>query len=89
MVRNVISTRYFELPPIQAEQIISGMEVTFNQWEFFPINLNTYEIANPLNVISDFFSDDSLNGYLDRLTQWRDFVLRDDYFRDHKESPAV
>ena len=64
------------------------MEATFNQWESFPINLNTNEIANPLNVISDFFSDDSLNGHLERLTQWRDYVLKDDYFRDHKESPA-
>ena len=52
----------------------------------FPYQSRSNEIANPLNVISDFFSDDSLNGHLVRLTQWRDFVLKDDYFPDTKKA---
>ncbi len=64
------------------------MEAAFNQWNVYPINLSTEEIADPLIVISDFFSDDSLSGHLERLMLWRDFVLRDDYYRDSKGNPA-
>ncbi len=64
------------------------MEPAYNQWDTFPIHLSTHEIANPLRIISDFYSDDSLSGHLERLTQWRDFVLRDDYYKDIKGSPA-
>ena len=53
-----------------------------------PINLSQTQITNPLSVFDDFFSDDSLSGHLQRLKDWRSFVLKDDYYRDMKGAPA-
>lgn len=53
-----------------------------------PINLLPEQLLNPLSVFEDFFSDDSLEGHLQRLKDWRDHVLKDDFYRDMKGSPA-
>jgi HEPN domain-containing protein len=60
----------------------------FNGCDLYPINLNHEEIKNPILVLADFFSDDWLPCQLDRLKEWRDFVLKEDYFRDLKGSPV-
>ena len=60
----------------------------YNQWDFCPVSLSAEEAADPFKVIDDFFSSDSLEGNLEMLKDWRDFVLRDDYYRDKKGSPT-
>jgi hypothetical protein len=60
----------------------------FNQWDYNPINLTPKEIKQPLTVLANFFSDDWLPGQLERLKNWRDFVLKDEYYVDEKNSPA-
>lgn len=64
------------------------METACNEWDFCPLHLKPNEISNPLLILDDFFADDSLSGHLERLKQWRDHVLKDDYYRDMKGSPA-
>lgn len=64
------------------------MDKTYNQWDFYPIHLKPNEINDPTLVIKDFFADDSLAGHLERLKEWRYFVLKEDYYRDAKGSPA-
>ena len=60
----------------------------FNQWDYSPINLTPKEISQPLTVLGNFFTDDWLPDQLERLKTWRDFVLKDDYYTDEKNSPA-
>ena len=60
----------------------------YNTWASCPINLSPKQITDPLSVFGDFFSDDSLPGHLQRLRDWRDYVLKDDFYRDIKGSPA-
>ncbi len=60
----------------------------YNTWASCPINLSPKQTSDPLSVFSDFFSDDSLPGHLQRLKDWRDYVLKDDFYRDMKGSPA-
>lgn len=64
------------------------MDKAYNEWDFFALSLKPIEVDNPLLVIKDFFSDDSLAGHLERLKEWRDFVLKEDYYRGMKGSPA-
>ncbi|TFF36148.1 hypothetical protein [Mucilaginibacter psychrotolerans] len=52
------------------------------------LNLKPAEISNPLLVIKDFFSDDSLPGHLERLQKWRSCVLEEHYFKGDKGSPS-
>ena len=60
----------------------------FNGCDLYPINLNHEEIKNPILVLADLFSDDWLPCQIERLKEWRDVVLKDDYFRDLKGSPV-
>jgi hypothetical protein len=60
----------------------------YNEWDFYPVNLKPEEVKDPLLVLTAFFYDDWLPGHLERLKQWRDCVLTDDYYRDMKNSPA-
>jgi HEPN domain-containing protein len=53
-----------------------------------PELLKPEEKTNPLLVLVDFFADDWLPCQLERLKEWRDYVLKDDYFRDPKGSPV-
>jgi HEPN domain-containing protein len=52
------------------------------------IYLTQDEVNSPLLVIADFFYDDWLPGHLERLKTWRDFVLKETYYLDEKNSPA-
>jgi HEPN domain-containing protein len=54
----------------------------------YTLYLEPDEISNPLIVLADFFSDDWLPCQLDWLREWRDYVLKDDYYRDQKGSPV-
>jgi len=59
----------------------------FNEWDIYPYHLTTEEINKPLLVIADFFHDDWLPDQLKRLKKWRDFVLKEAYYLDGKNSP--
>lgn len=50
--------------------------------------LKPEEVNQPFTVLADFFCDDWLPGHLERLKRWRDCVLKDDFFRGDKNSPA-
>jgi HEPN domain-containing protein len=62
--------------------------IKFNEWEIHPFHLSIEEINKPLLVIADFFYDDWLPGHLERLNRWRDFVLKEAYYLDEKNSPV-
>lgn len=52
------------------------------------VYLTPDEVNSPLLVIADFFYDDWLPGHLERLKTWRDFVLKETYYLDEKNSPV-
>ena len=58
------------------------METAYNEWDFYPLHLKPNEINNPLTILSDFLADDSLTGHLERLKEWRDYVLKEDFYKD-------
>ncbi|WP_426669438.1 HEPN domain-containing protein [Mucilaginibacter sp. McL0603] len=60
----------------------------YTKWDFLPISLTVGEAHQPLIVLDDFFSDDWLPGHLERLQKWRNYILKNDYYKDHKNSPA-
>ncbi|RYE59201.1 MAG: HEPN domain-containing protein [Sphingobacteriales bacterium] len=60
----------------------------YNEWEQYTLHLSPEEIANPLLVLKDFFNDDWLPDQLERLKMWRDHILKDDFYRGRKNSPA-
>src|ERR1035437_2855967 len=61
--------------------------VEFNEWDFYPINLKPNEINNLSLVFAAFFYDDWLPDQLERLKEWRDYVLKNEYYLDNKKSP--
>ncbi|TSD63866.1 HEPN domain-containing protein [Inquilinus sp. KBS0705] len=60
----------------------------FCRQTFYPRYLNEEEVNDPLTVISDFFSADWLPGHLERLVEWRKYVIEEGYFKNHNDSPA-
>jgi HEPN domain-containing protein len=62
---------------------------TYAPWEHYPKTLTQHEIQNPLTVISDFFSSDSLKGHAKRLNQWRNFVVSEQFYSDERFGPAT
>jgi HEPN domain-containing protein len=65
-----------------------GRFVHFNQWKNCPLHLSTEQITNPLLILRLFFDDDWLPGHLERLKEWRRCVLKDEYYKGQKNSPA-
>jgi HEPN domain-containing protein len=62
---------------------------TFAPWEHYPKTLNQKEIENPLMVVEDFFSADSLKGHGKRLNEWRYYVINDEVFTSERHGPAT
>lgn len=61
--------------------------------EYFECGLSQLSLIKqkedePLNILADFFADDWLPGHLAQLKTWRDHILKNDYFRGDKNSPA-
>jgi hypothetical protein len=46
-------------------------------WEHYPKNLRHYEIENPMSVVIDFCSADSVIGHGRRLKEWRYYVVNE------------
>jgi HEPN domain-containing protein len=57
-------------------------------WEHHPKTLSHKEILNPLTVVMDFFSTDSLKGHKRDLKEWRTFVTTGKHFDDERHSPG-
>ena len=53
---------------------------------YYSKHLNRNEIASPIVVIGDFFSADWLPGHLDKLKEWRQFVVEEGFYTG--KSPA-
>jgi HEPN domain-containing protein len=62
---------------------------TYAPWEHYPKTLTQHEIQNPLTVVKDFFSSDSLKGHAKRLNQWRNFVVSEQFYSDERFGPAT
>ncbi len=58
-------------------------------WEHYPKTLRHYEIENPMAVVVDFFSADSVNGHGKRLKEWRYYVVNDQHYDEKRHGPGT
>jgi HEPN domain-containing protein len=58
-------------------------------WEHYPKTLRHYEIENPMSVIVDFFSADSVKGHGKRLKEWRYYVVNDEHYDEKRHGPGT
>jgi len=58
-------------------------------WEHYPKNLRHYEVENPMSVVVDFFSADSVNGHGRRLKEWRYYVVNDEHYDEKRHGPGT
>ena len=58
-------------------------------WEHYPKTLRHYEIENPMSVVVDFFSADSVNGHGRRLKEWRYYVVNDEHYDEKRHGPGT
>jgi HEPN domain-containing protein len=61
---------------------------TFAPWEHYPKILTQKEIENPIMVVDDFFSSDSLKGHAKRLKEWRYFVINNEVYANDRHGPG-
>ena len=47
--------------------------VSYAPWEHYPKNLRQHEVTNPMLVINDFFSANTVDGHCKRLEEWRKY----------------
>jgi HEPN domain-containing protein len=75
---------------IQADTNPIAMDLKqYDTENFHPRYLDQDQINDPLKVISDFFSADWLPGHLEKLLEWRKYVIEEGYYKDdQKKSPA-
>jgi HEPN domain-containing protein len=62
---------------------------TYAPWEHYPKNLRHYEVENPMSVVSDFFSADSVKGHSKRLKEWRHYVVNDEHYDEKRHGPGT
>jgi HEPN domain-containing protein len=58
-------------------------------WEHYPKTLRHYEIENPMTVVVDFFSADSVSGHGKRLKEWRYYVVNDQHYDEKRHGPGT
>jgi HEPN domain-containing protein len=61
---------------------------TYAPWEHYPKTLRHYEVENPLSVVADFFSADSVKGHSKRLKEWRYYVVNNKHYKDERHGPG-
>lgn len=61
---------------------------SYAPWEHYPKTLRHYEIENPLSVVSDFFSVDTLKGHGKRLKEWRFYVVNNKHYKGDRHGPG-
>jgi len=57
-------------------------------WEHYPKTLRQSEIQDPLSVVKDFFSAGDVEDHHNDLTEWRDCVISDRYYKDKRHGPG-
>lgn len=62
---------------------------TYAPWEHYPKNLRHYEVENPMSVVVDFFSADSVKGHSRRLKEWRYYVVNDEHYDEKRHGPGT
>jgi HEPN domain-containing protein len=62
---------------------------TFAPWEHYPKTLRHDEIVNPMVVVADFFSADSVKGHGKRLKEWRYYVVNDEHYDEKRHGPGT
>ncbi|HTE00857.1 MAG TPA: HEPN domain-containing protein [Mucilaginibacter sp.] len=61
----------------------------FALWDCYPKTLRFSEVQQPLKVISDFFNDGWPDEQQRDLKKWRDYVIKDEVFKDEKWGPRT
>ncbi|WP_419699845.1 HEPN domain-containing protein [Mucilaginibacter sp. NFX135] len=62
---------------------------TYAPWEHYPKTLRHYEVENPMSVVVDFFSADSVKGHGRRLKEWRYYVVNDEHYDEKRHGPGT
>ena len=62
---------------------------TYAPWEHYPKTLRHYEVENPMSVVVDFFSADSVKGHSKRLKEWRYYVVNDEHYDEKRHGPGT
>jgi HEPN domain-containing protein len=62
---------------------------TYAPWEHYPKTLRHYEVENPMSVVVDFFSADSVKGHGRRLKEWRYYVVNDEHYNEKRHGPGT
>lgn len=62
---------------------------TYAPWEHYPKTLRHYEVQNPMSVVVDFFSVDSVKGHRKRLKEWRYYVVNDEHYDEKRHGPGT
>ncbi len=62
---------------------------TYAPWEHYPKTLRHYEVENPMSVVVDFFSADSVKGHGKRLKEWRYYVVNDEHYDEKRHGPGT
>ncbi|TSD64473.1 HEPN domain-containing protein [Inquilinus sp. KBS0705] len=62
---------------------------SYAPWEHYPKNLRHYEVENPMSVVVDFFSADSVKGHGRRLKEWRYYVVNDEHYDEKRHGPGT
>ena len=74
---------------MQAGKFILFMDTrSYAPWEHYPKTLTHDEMMNPLSVVEDFFTCESVKGHSRRLKEWRHYAVNDAYYNDEKWGPG-
>ncbi len=57
-------------------------------WEHYPKTLRHYEVQDPILVLADFFSADSVKGHGKRLKEWRYYAVNDQHYDEKRHGPS-
>jgi len=61
---------------------------TYAPWEHYPKTLRHEEMMNPMSVVFDFFSCDSVKGHSKQLKEWRYYVINDESYPGGRHGPG-
>lgn len=63
-------------------------QLKYHSWDYFPLNLYSEEISNPLLVLDLFFNISSLPGHLRLLKKWRKYIINNGYYKGQNGDPS-
>ena len=62
---------------------------TYAPWEHYPKTLRHSEMMDPLSVVAEFFSCDSVKGHAKQLKEWRYYVINDKHYDNARHGPGT